>query len=223
MAQYKTIQFKPISGALGAEVRGVDLSGDIDADTRNEIQDAFHEYIVLLFRDQDLTDQQHFDFAQRFGKIIPHPYVTGIPSHPEIFQIIREPGESYSWDSFFHSDLMFLEQPPLGAALYAKEVPPYGGDTAFCNMYLAYETLSEAMKHLLEGLEVENESGDPAKYHTRYQSMHERKSAAQGAIHPAVRIHPETGRKALYVSLAFSKRFKGMTDRERRAVAGVSP
>jgi len=215
MKNYRKINVKPISGAMGAEVFGVDLSRDLDAETWNEINDAFHTFIVLIFRDQDLTDQQQFDFSQRFGKIIPHPYVTGLPDIPEIFQIIREPGESYSWDSYYHSDLMFLERPPLGATLYAKAVPPHGADTAFTNMYLAYETLSDGMKTLLEGLEAENESGDPQKYSNRYQSMHElSKNSAMGATHPVVRVHPVTGRKALYVSLAFSKRFKGMTEKE---------
>ena len=212
---YSRIRVKPISGAMGAEVFDVDLSQDLDEATWGEINDAFHSHIVLIFRDQDLTDQQQFDFSQRFGKIIPHPYVTGLPDHPEIFQIIREPGESYSWDSFYHSDLMFLERPPLGATLYAKEVPPHGGDTAFTNMYLAYETLSEGMKALLDGLEAVNESGNPEKYSNRYKSMHElNKNAALSATHPVVRVHPVTGRKALYVNLAFTKRFKGMTDKE---------
>jgi taurine dioxygenase len=182
---YSRIKVKPISGAMGAEVFDVDLSRDLDEATWGEINDAFHSHIVLIFRDQDLTDQQQFDFSQGFGKIIPHPYVTGLPDHPEIFQIIREPGESYSWD------------------------------TAFTNMYLAYETLSEGMKALLDGLEAVNESGDPEKYSDRYQSMHElNKNAALSATHPVVRVHPVTGRKALYVSLAFTKRFKGMTDKE---------
>ncbi len=215
MWDYQKIRVKPITGAMGAEVFDVDLSGDLDAETWDEINDAFHRFIVLIFRDQDLTDQQQFDFSARFGKIIPHPFVTGLPDHPEIFQIIREPGESYSWDSFYHSDLMFLERPPLGATLYAKEIPPYGGDTAFCNMYLAYETLSHGMKAMLDGLEAVNESGNPEKYHNRYQSMHERKATdAIGATHPVVRVHPVTGRKALFISLAFTKRFKGMTERE---------
>ncbi len=215
MRDYQRLKVKPISGAMGAEVFDVDLSQDLDEATWAEISDAFHRYIVLIFRGQNLTDQQQFDFSSRFGKIIPHPYVTGLPDHPEIFQIIREPGESYSWDSYYHSDLMFLERPPLGATLYAKEIPPYGGDTAFCNMYLAYETLSDGLRELLDGLEAVNESGDPDKYHNRYKSMHERKqSGALGATHPVVRVHPVTGRKALFISLAFTKRFKGMTEKE---------
>lgn len=215
MKTFNHIRVKPITGAMGAEVFDVDLSGDLDDVTFAEIKASFHEYLVLIFRDQNLTDQQQYDFSARFGPIIPHPYVKGLPDIPEIFQIIREPGESYSWDSFYHSDLMFLERPPLGATLYAKEIPPFGADTAFTNLYLAYETLSDGMKDLLEGLEAVNESGNPQKYSNRYQSMEElAKNEAMGATHPVVRINPDTGRKALFVSLAFTKRFKGMTDKE---------
>ena len=215
MQNFNHIKVKPISGAMGAEVFDVDLSSELNSETWNEIKEAFHNFLVLIFRDQNLTDQQQFNFTQRFGKLIPHPYVKGLPEIPEIFKIIREPGESYSWDGFYHSDLMFLKKPPLGATLYAKECPPFGADTAFTNMYLAYDTLSDGMKDLLDGLEAENESGNPEKYSNRYQSMEELgKKGAMGAVHPMVRVHPGTGKKALFSSLAFTKRIKGMTDKE---------
>ena len=215
MTAYQHIGVKPITGAMGAEVFDVDLSADLDAVTFVEIKRAFHSHLVLIFRDQKLTDQQQYDFSARFGPIIPHPYFKGLPDITEIFKIIREPGESYSWDSFYHSDLMFLERPPLGATLYAKELPPYGADTAFTNLYLAYETLSDGMKSLLTGLEAVNESGDPQQYSNRYQSMDElAKNDAMGATHPVVRVNPDTGRKALFVSLAFTTRFVGMTEQE---------
>jgi taurine dioxygenase len=215
MQNFNHIKIKPISGAMGAEVFDVDLSSELNSETWNEIKEAFHNFLVLIFRDQNLTDQQQFNFTQRFGKLIPHPYVKGLPEIPEIFKIIREPGESYSWDGFYHSDLMFLKKPPLGATLYAKECPPFGADTAFTNMYLAYDTLSDGMKDLLDGLEAENESGNPEKYSNRYQSMEELgKKGAMGAVHPMVRVHPGTGKKALFSSLAFTKRIKGMTDKE---------
>tara|TARA_B100001093_G_scaffold99733_1_gene91838 strand:- start:5116 stop:5994 length:879 start_codon:yes stop_codon:yes gene_type:complete len=215
MKSFNTFKVNPISGAMGAEIFDIDLSGEISAEAWDEIQDAFHHYLVLIFRDQKLTDQEQFNFSQRFGKIIPHPYVKGLPDIPEIFQIIREPGESFSWDGFYHSDLMFLKKPPLGATLYAKECPPFGADTAFTNMYLAYDTLSDGMKLLLASLEAENESGNPEKYSNRYQSMEELgKKGAMGAVHPMVRVHPVTGRNALFSTLAFTKRIKGMTDAE---------
>lgn len=212
------IEVRPLTGALGAEVFGVDLSTDLDNSTYSAIVDAFHKHLVIFFRDQDLTTEQHRAFAARFGKLIPHPFVQGLDDYPDVIGIIREPGEAFGWDTQFHSDLMFLENPPMGAALYGKEVPPFGGDTMFVNMYLAYETLSEKMKELLEGLEGENESGDPNRYHVNYQSMHEKQSVPGKAVHPVVRVHPETGRKSLFVSPGFTKRFKGMTDEESRPI-----
>ena len=215
---YSRIEVKPLTGALGAEVLGVDLSTSLDNETYSEIIDAFHQYLVIFFRDQNLTTPEHRAFASKLGKLIPHPFVQGLPDYPDVIEIVREPGEAYSWDSKFHSDLMFLDEPPLGAALYAKEVPPYGGDTMFVNMHLAYETLSETMQNLLLGLEGENESGPPSGYYQKFQSMHEKENRAGRAVHPLVRVHPETGRKALYVSPGFTKRIKGMTDEESRPI-----
>ena len=119
MRTYKHMRVKPINGAMGAEVFDIDLAAPLGDAAMDEIRAAWNDHLVLIFRDQDLTDQQQFDFSANFGPIIPHPYVKGLPEVPEIFQIIREPGESYSWDGFYHSDLMFLERPPLGATLYA--------------------------------------------------------------------------------------------------------
>jgi len=211
---YEHFSLKPISGALGAEISGIDLVHDLDAEAMAEVVSAWHEHIVLLFRDQDMTVEQQQAFAGRFGELIPHPYVTGLDNCPEIFRIVREPGEDFSWDNFYHSDLMFLERPPLGSALYAEEVPPFGADTEFCNLYLAYETLSEGMRTLLKSLRAVHDSGDPAHYHTKYQSMHERENRAQQAVHPVVRVHPDTGRESLFISLAFTTHFEGMTAQE---------
>lgn len=214
----KNIEIKPLTGALGAEVLGVDLSTSLDNSTWSTIIDAFHKYLVIFFRDQDLTTEQHRAFAAKFGDLIPHPFVQGLDEYPDVIGIIREPGEPFGWDSQFHSDLMFLEQPPLGAALYGKEVPPFGGDTMFANMYLAYEALSDTMKEMLIGLEGENESGRPSDYYQRYQSMHEKQNNEGKATHPIVRVHPETGRKSLFVSPGFTRRIKGMTDEESRPI-----
>ncbi len=216
MKTYNHIRIKPITGAMGAEVFDIDLSKNLNDEAFTEITSAFHEHLVLIFRDQHITDQQQYDFSARFGPIIPHPFVKGLPEIPEIFQIIREPGEAYSWDGNFHTDLQYLEKPPLGATLYCKACPPYGADTAFSNMYLAFETLSERMQELLEELEGVNESGDPKNYSRGFESMKELDDAkAKSGIHPMVRVHPDTGRKALFSS-SFTKRFHGMTDAESR-------
>ena len=211
---YTKFSVKPISGALGAEVFGIDLSQPLGNRALDEIHTAFNEYVVLLFRDQKLSLEAQRSFAENFGPLIPHPYVTGMPSDPDIFEIVREPGENYSWDNYYHSDLMFLANPPKASALYAVAVPPYGADTEFCNMYLAYESLSERMQELACSLVGVNESGDPSHWSASYEGMHELRNEPADAAHPIVRVNPDTGRKSLYVSPAFTTRFEGMTVRE---------
>jgi taurine dioxygenase len=211
---YTSFLVQPISGALGAEVTGIDLSQALSATATQEVRHAFSEYVVLLFRDQDLDLAAQRRFANLFGPLIPHPYVTGMDQDPDIFEIVREPGENYSWDNYYHSDLMFLERPPMASALYAVTVPPYGADTEFCNMYLAYETLSGRMKELVETLRGVNESGDPGHWSDKYEGMHRLANAPREATHPVVRVNPDTGRKSLYLSPAFTTRFEGMTVKE---------
>ena len=123
--KYVHFDHSPIGGALGAVVTGIDLSEDLEPLVIAEIRSALNEYLVLLFRDQNLTLSAHRKFAEHFGNLIPHPYVHGVQEDLDIFEIVREPGEDYSWDNFYHSDLMFLKKPPMGSALYAKGVPPY--------------------------------------------------------------------------------------------------
>lgn len=212
--KYVHFDHSPIGGALGAVVTGIDLSEDLGPLVIAEIRSALNEYLVLLFRDQNLTLSAHRKFAEHFGNLIPHPYVHGVQEDLDIFEIVREPGEDYSWDNFYHSDLMFLKKPPMGSALYAKEVPPYGADTEFCNMYLAYESLSDGLKKVVDSLKVVNESGDTTQWSATYGGMHEKNNEEGCAVHPLVRVHPETRRKSLYLSPAFSTRFEGMTKQE---------
>ena len=213
--EYRQLNVNPLAGALGAELSGVDLSQTLSPKVREEVLEALHRHLVIFIRDQELTCAQHHAFAGNFGPQIEHPFTRGLDEWPEIIEIIRSPGEAYNWDSKFHSDLMFLEEPPMGASLYAVEVPPYGGDTMFVNMYLAYETLSDGLKELLSGLRAINHSGSPANYATP-GAMTGKQAEAMEASHPVVRTHPATGRKSLFVSPGFTQRFEGMTDEESR-------
>ncbi|MDX5365689.1 MAG: TauD/TfdA family dioxygenase, partial [Alphaproteobacteria bacterium] len=151
---YKTITVKPISGALGAEIEGVDLSKELSNETFDDIHQAFLDHVVIFFRDQHLTHDQHKAFGRRFGTLNIHPYVKGMDGHPEIMQIVKEPEDRINFGGGWHSDMSFLEEPALGSILYAKEIPPYGGDTLWANQYLAYETLSSGMKKMLDGLKA---------------------------------------------------------------------
>lgn len=219
---YKTIEVKPIAGALGAEVEGVDLSQDLTNEQFDDIHQAFLDHLVIFFRDQKLTPEKHKALGRRFGTLNVHPYVKGIDGHPEIIRIVKEPEDKLNFGGGWHSDMTFLQEPALGSILYAKDVPPYGGDTLWANQYLAYESLSEGMKKMLEGLKAVHTA--KAEYGREGNSAQKRKgmevSQAEGDVpafeHPVVRTHPETGRKGLYVNPAFTERFVGWTRRESR-------
>ncbi len=146
---YEHIEVKPIAGALGAEIEGVVLSEDIGNAVFSEIQQALHENLVIFFRDQDLTPDEHKDFGRRFGTLNIHPQYVPLDGHPEILPVLKEPEDTLNIGASWHTDVSFLEQPSMGSILYAHEVPKSGGDTMFANQYLAYESLSEGMREML--------------------------------------------------------------------------
>ena len=144
-------EVEPISGALGAEVRGVDLA-NLDEETFAELRRAWRDHLVLFFREQVLSIEQQVAFARRFGPLHVHPYVVPLDGHPEVIEVVKEPADRGIFGGTWHSDLTYLEKPMMGAVLHALEVPAAGGDTLFANMYLAYESLSGELKRLLRGL-----------------------------------------------------------------------
>lgn len=219
---YKAIEVKRLAGALGAEVRGVDLSAELDNETFDDIHQAFLDHQVIFFRDQTLTPEAHKRFGRRFGTLNIHPYVKGMDEHPEIMEIIKEPSDSLNFGGGWHSDMSFLEKPSIGSILYALEVPEYGGDTLFASQAAAYEALSDGLQATLAGLNAVHSAG--REYSAKGASAQKRASMqvaeAEGLagefIHPVVKTHPETGRKALYVNPAFTMRFEGWTRRESK-------
>ena len=224
---FQRIQVAPISGALGAEVTGVDLSKPMAEETFQEVHRAFLEYLVIYFPEQTLTPEQHKALGQRFGTLNIHPVAPALPEHPEILEIIKEPEHRYNFGGCWHSDVTFLDEPSLGSLLYARKVPASGGDTLFANMYLAYETLSDGMKRLLEGLTAIHSTAGaygpdgPAATlgYLEEQGLSNLAASSQvetSAEHPVVRTHPETGHKALFVNSAFTTHFRGMSKEESR-------
>jgi taurine dioxygenase len=212
------IRVEPVAGALGAEISGVDLSRDLSDETVAAIRRAWLEHLVVFFRDQDLPPARFLAFARRFGEVIEYPFVKGLDDHPEIIPVLKLPHEQINFGGVWHSDTTYLTVPPMASMLVAREVPPAGGDTLFANMYLAYETLSPGMRKLLDGLVAVNSSANADASRTREDRMRDsaRQDARQEyvAAHPAVRTHPETGRKALYVNVAHTVAFEGMTREE---------
>ena len=150
---HNTLRVQRIAGACGAEIQGVDLSTELDDETVAAIRRALLEHLVVFFRDQNLTPAQFLAFSRRFGEPVEYPFVKGIEGFPEIIEVAKLEHETVNFGGVWHSDTLYLQQPPMGTMLLAREIPPYGGDTMFANQYLAYETLSDGMKRLLDGQE----------------------------------------------------------------------
>ena len=208
---------KRIAGALGAEITGVDLRSLTEAQVK-EIRAAWVEHLVLFFRDQALSPPEYLAFAKRIGRPIEYPFVKGIAGFPEIIEVKKLEHEKVNFGGVWHSDTAYLEVPPMASMRLAREIPPYGGDTLFANMYLAYEALSDGMKRLLDPLVAVNSSAKADVTRTREDRLKTDGSDKAGkelvAEHPVVRTHPETGRKALYVNFAHTVRFRDMTEKE---------
>jgi taurine dioxygenase len=204
------MEVRRVAGALGAEILGVDLSKEIPAEA---IRAAFLEHQVIFFRDQPLTPAQFMAFARRMGKPIEYPFVKGIEGFPEVIEVKKLEHERHNFGGIWHSDTAYLDLPPMGSMLLAREIPPYGGDTLFASQYLAYESLSEGMKRLLDGLVAVNSSSKADVTRTREDRVKEYATHYE-AEHPVVRTHPETGRKALYVNFGHTVRFRGMSEEE---------
>jgi alpha-ketoglutarate-dependent taurine dioxygenase len=213
------IKVLPIAGALGAEITGVDLATDLLDETVGEIRRAWLEHQVVFFRDQFLEPADFLTFARRLGEPVEYPFVKGIDGYPEIIAVTKLPHETVNFGGIWHSDTVYLEQPPMATLLIARQVPPYGGDTLFANMYAAYEALSPGMQHMLDGLRAVNSSALADVSKTREDRIRESGAESEReylAEHPVVRTHPETGRKALYVNVAHTLRFVDMTEEESR-------
>ena len=221
---------KPLSQALGAEIVGVDLSKDLSAQTVSDILDAWHQYLVILFRNQSLTEDEQIRFAEHFGALQKRgrpPEARSEASklkHPELTMLvsnIRENGKVIGslpdGEMHFHSDFCYVEKPAKGTFLYAIEIPAKGGDTLFLNMYKAYETLPPAIKARAEGKKAVN------AYH--YESPTRDVNASQldfsknpHFAQPIVRTHPVTKRKALYVNRLMTWSVEGMDGAEGSAL-----
>ena len=218
-----TFDVAPIAGALGAVIGGVDLAAGLTDDTVDRIRAAWLEHLVVFFRDQTLAPADLRAFARRLGEPVEYPFVGGIDGFPEIIAVTKLPEETVNFGGIWHSDTTYLECPPMATVLVAREVPPFGGDTLFANMYAAYEGLSPGMQRLLDGLRAVNSSALADVSKTREDRI--REDGTDGdreyvAEHPVVRTHPETGRKALYVNVAHTVRFVGMTEEESRPLLG---
>ncbi|WP_369027206.1 TauD/TfdA dioxygenase family protein [Qipengyuania sp. RANM35] len=206
------LDVQPMTPAIGAEIYGVDLGADDIAERIPEIRAALLRYGVIFFRDQQLTQEQHIAFARHFGELEIHPATPKSQANPEVLRIAHGP-DSRGSENNWHSDVTWRECPSLGSILYAREVPPVGGDTLFANMHLAYERLSEQMQRFCEGLTAVH---DIARVFAKrlgksVEELHEKYPPMR---HPVIRTHPETGERAIYVNTGFTSHIEGLSKTE---------
>ncbi|MFY9138654.1 TauD/TfdA dioxygenase family protein [Zwartia sp.] len=209
------MEVKKLTGTIGAELLGVDLSKDLSAATIKDMRQALLDNLVIFFRDQTLTPEQQIAFVEKFGPISTTPVYQTHPQYPQIMPVVKEVTDKDVIGDTWHTDETYHPQPPLGSVLYAREVPKVGGDTLWANQYLAYERLSDAMKKQLEGLyAIHSNDFLNANARLRNSTRSTKLREDVGRIdsrHPVVRTHDETGRKSLFVNQPFTFCFEGMT------------
>jgi taurine dioxygenase len=215
------IEAHPMSGAIGAEIVGIDLSRDLEDSDVEELRAAFNEYGVIFFREQNLSPEQHIAFAQRFGQININRFFKAAPGYPQIAEVRKEPSQKANIGGGWHTDHSYDQVPALGSILLAREVPPFGGDTMFASMSHAYEALSDGLKRTLEQLRAVHSSRHVFGAASRYvkeagDRLGNTADATQDASHPVVVRHPETGRKTLYVNPGFTLHFEGWSAAESK-------
>ena len=225
------VTISPLTPSLGAEIGGVDLSQPLSNSQREAVHAAFLKHKVILFRDQTLDAGQLEAAGRIFGEPFRIPFVTPMPGHPGIIEIIKEASEvgGFNFGGRWHADTTFLEEPALGAVLHGVDIPPVGGDTMFADMNAAYESLSEGLKATLSGLQAVHSATrsygsqvDLRDNRNNTESMEiDIGSDGDGeVVHPVVRTHPVTGEKVLFVNPLFTIRFDGMTADESTPLLG---
>ncbi len=218
------LDIRPIAGALGAEIHGVDLAQPLADDTIAAVRRALLDHLVIFFPGQSLSPARLVAFGKRFGPLEGHEFVEGMSDHPEVLELIKEADEGgFNFGGDWHTDVTFRDRPSMGTILYGKDIPPCGGDTLWANQYLAYETLSAGLQRLLGSLRAVHSAeeafgggGVAQLYRSQLRSM---KIKTDGDVptaveHPVVRTHPETGRECLFINQGFTTRFADMSESE---------
>ena len=221
MTNYSTINVKPLSGNIGAEIDGVNLK-KITKEQFKEIKIVFGKYGVIFFRNQNLSPEEEIIFAELWGEININRFFTNLEGYPKIALVSKEPDQKKNIGGAWHTDHTYDLEPAMGSILFAHQVPKKGGDTLFSSMYAAYETLSDGLKGSLK-----NMYGRHSSRHVFGTSRAKRNDdtvgriinsdkAKQDAIHPVVITHPQTGKKALFVNPTFTLGFDGWSDEESK-------
>ncbi|EME87047.1 uncharacterized protein MYCFIDRAFT_29644 [Pseudocercospora fijiensis CIRAD86] len=214
------IQVERIAGGCGAFIHDIDLRV-LTKDTAKTIRQALLDNQVIFFRNQPLSPPEFLHFTSFFGKPVEYPFVKGLDGHPEVIQVLKKETETgANFGGVWHSDTTYLPEPPMASILLAKEVPSVGGDTLWSNQYQAYESLSSGLKRTLDPLLCVQSSAKADASKTREDRIADsgRETEHMEKLHPVVRTHPETGRRALFVNVAHTTRFEGWTEDESAAL-----
>ena len=203
---------------VGSEISGLDLSKAIAPETLVELRKLWLERKVLFFRDQKLTPDEQIAFTRQFGEVDKYPFLKGIEGNPLVAPVLKLPEETINFGGIWHSDTTYLETPAGGASLYALELPPLGGDTIFCNMGTAYETLPQGVKDTIDDLKAINTSSKAAVSKTRVNRLADSGDSSAPKeftnVHPVIRTHPESGERTLFVNEAHTVRFEDWTEED---------
>jgi taurine dioxygenase len=209
-APYEAITVNKLTPLIGAEIGNVDLARPLGNRTLDEIHRALAENLVIFFRDQDVTPEQHLAFGRLFGDLHIHPAAPAAEGHRELMIIHADEKSPRANGEGWHSDVSCDTEPPMGSILHVREVPPMGGDTLFASMYAAYEALSDRMKAYLDGLTAIHDGEENYRGTYKYAGVDD-KPVYPRAEHPIIRTHPVTGKKALYVNRGFTRRIVGVS------------
>ena len=214
------LSIHPLTPAIGAEIHGVDLSQSIDQSVFHALRDAFTSHQVIFFRDQDISIERQVAFGRMFGELAIHPNDPGLAGHPEVMIIHADGASKRVAGERWHSDVSCDPEPPMGSILHLHTVPASGGDTLFSSMYAAHDALSTSMQAWLATLEAEH---DGAPYYRSVNAIIGRDDGGRSypkAVHPVIRTHPVSGRKAIFVNEMFTTRIVGLARDESDAVLG---
>jgi len=205
-----------LSGALGAEIEGIDLK-DSSKENFKVINNLLLEHKVIFFRNQKITPEEQLALAKLFGPLETHAYVKGRDKYPEIVRIIKDPNEKNQWGENWHSDVSYNVKPTKAVIIKSIKIPPVGGDTCFSNMELAWETLDEKIKEKIKDKRAVHSSLGAEFFIDNYKKMEsngKKNYDEYSNEHPVVRTHPETGKKILFVNWTYTQRIIGLDKEE---------
>jgi taurine dioxygenase len=211
------MEVTPVTAVIGAEVRGVDLASDLDDVTVDRLRGALNEHHVLFFREQSMTPAQQLAFAERFGPV-QLPMIDAPGTDVPGVTVLDQVGPKGQGTDRWHADSTFMACPPLGAILQAVKAPKVGGDTCFASMVSAYESLSPSVRALVDGLEAVHSTAIVNRLMANLAGIVHREGDDTETVHPVVRVHPESGRRVLFVNGNFTIRIVGMTEGESRVL-----